>query len=507
MTVTANEKLKEIELLARKRKQEILNTESDYPKNRRTFYVDDKCGKDTNDGLSPESAWRTIEKVGCSDLQSDDVVLFRRGGLWRGSLVLVKGVCYSAYGEGEKPKIYGSIDASNPDDWIETQVKNVWRFKPECSYVKDVGAIVFDEGRLWGIKVCRNNKESVRCDGTHDAFNGRTTLSRARTEFKDYRDLKGDLEFYQNYGDEQLYLYCADGNPGEVFDSIELSIRRNIFMGGKDVTVDNLCLKYVGIHGIGHSGQNVTFKNCEIGWIGGSSQFTENLHFMKNHAFNHQDVVRLGNGIEVYGGCNNYVIENCYIYQNYDCAVTAQYMGHRNSDIVMNNIKWRNNLFDMNHYAFELWLSVRSAAEGVKVEMKNADISGNIILNCGSGWSHQRPDVMSMALCNFSSRDNLCKVENVVFHDNIFAGGRGAVFHGGVFMDGNQMQIKNNTIVMHEGTYIVKHADNLFDKKYGAFIEATQENIDVMTQAGYLKDNEVYLSDITPTIYEPTIKI
>ncbi|MBO5726281.1 MAG: hypothetical protein J6S00_04400, partial [Clostridia bacterium] len=230
--MTANEKLREVELLAQKRKEEILNSPSEYAEGKRTFFVDDKNGKDTNDGLTPDTAWKTLEKVGCSDITEGDVVLFRRGGLWRGSLTRCDGACYSAYGEGEKPKIYGSIQAANADDWMETEIKNVWRYKPKVSYVKDVGAIIFDDGRLWGIKVCTNQSEGMRCDGTNDVFNGRTTISRASVPFKDYRDLKNDLEFYHNPSDEQVYLYCEDGNPGEVFGSIELSIRRTILMRG-----------------------------------------------------------------------------------------------------------------------------------------------------------------------------------------------------------------------------------------------------------------------------------
>ena len=505
--MTANEKLKEVELLAKKRKAEILNTPSNYPKSERTFYVDDKNGKDTNDGLTPDTAWKTLEKVGCSDINSGDVILFRRGGMWRGSLTLCDGACYSAYGEGEKPKIYGSIQAANADDWMETEIKNVWRFKPKVSYVKDVGAIIFDDGRLWGIKVCTNQSEGMRCDGNHDVFNGRTTFSRASVPFRDYRDLKNDLEFYHNPSDEQVYLYCEDGNPGEVFGSIEMSIRRTILMRGVNVTVDNLCLKYVGIHGIGHKGQNVAFTNCEIGWIGGSSQFTENLHFRKDHPFKNQDVVRLGNGIEVYGGCKNYTIENCYIYQNYDCAVTAQYGGHRTQDIIMENINWKNNLFDMNHYAFELWLCVNSADDGVRVEMNNADVSGNIIINSGSGWSHQRPDVVSMAICSFSSKNNLCKVNNVSFHDNIFAGNRGAVLHGSMFFEGNEMKFEKNTIVLHKGAYIINRAENMFGGELGVRIEVSEENVEKIRNAGYLTDSEIYISDVTPTIEGPTVKI
>lgn len=41
-------------------------------------------------------------------LKSGDAVFFERGGLWRGYLDCAEGVTYSAYGQGEKPRIYGS---------------------------------------------------------------------------------------------------------------------------------------------------------------------------------------------------------------------------------------------------------------------------------------------------------------------------------------------------------------------------------------------------------------
>ncbi len=503
--MTANEKLIEIQKLAAQRKSEILSTKSDYPKAERTFYVDDKCGVDTNDGLSPETAWKTLEKVKVADLREGDVVLFKRGGLWRGSLIMQQGVSISAYGEGEKPKIYGSYDASGSDNWMETEIKNVWKYIPQISYVKDVGCLVIDDGRLWGIKVCTNQSEGVRCDGTHDAFNGRTVIKRDRVPFKDYRDLKNDLEFYHNPSDEHIYLYCADGNPGEVFGSIELGIRRTILCRGRDVTIDNICLKYAGIHGVGHSGYNVTVKNCEIGWIGGSSQFTEQLHFRKNHPFNHQDVVRLGNGIEVYGACNNYVIENCYIYQNYDCGVTAQWMGWADKDMIMQNIVWKDNLFDSDHYAFELWLAANGIKEGCVAKIKDVELSGNIIINGGCGWSHQRNDDSPMDFCCFNNKNNKAKAENVNIHNNIFAGGRGAVFHAGTFLKNNNMKFFDNTVVFHEGARIFSWAKALLGEDAPFHLDATPENFEKTKK--YFEGNEIYLSDITPTIKEATIKI
>lgn len=51
-------------------------------------------------------------------------------------------------------------------------------------------------------------------------------------------------------GTGYLYLYSRE-NPGKRFKSIEFCVKRNGF-GVKDgMTVDNICVMYVGAHGIG----------------------------------------------------------------------------------------------------------------------------------------------------------------------------------------------------------------------------------------------------------------
>ena len=68
-----------------------------------TYYVSND-GCDENDGLSPQTAWKTLLKVSEADLLPGDGVRFRRGDLFRGSLKTCPGVTYAAYGEGDKPK-------------------------------------------------------------------------------------------------------------------------------------------------------------------------------------------------------------------------------------------------------------------------------------------------------------------------------------------------------------------------------------------------------------------
>ena len=49
-----------------------------------TYYFDSEAGCDTNDGLSPATAWRSLEKANDVPAQPGDKVLFKRGGVWRG---------------------------------------------------------------------------------------------------------------------------------------------------------------------------------------------------------------------------------------------------------------------------------------------------------------------------------------------------------------------------------------------------------------------------------------
>ena len=165
MNIADKKRLDELCEKARQRKEKILNSPSDYPKDaERYFYIDSIDGNDSADGLSPETAWKSVEKTAHFEFHEGDVVLFRRGGLWRGHIRMQKGVYYSAYGEGEKPKFYGSLDAANPDDWVETKYKNVWMFRPLVPYVRDIGCVVINDGQLWGIKVCKNYKNITLID-------------------------------------------------------------------------------------------------------------------------------------------------------------------------------------------------------------------------------------------------------------------------------------------------------------------------------------------------------
>ena len=78
-----------------------------------TYYVS-PAGNDASDGRTPATPWRTVEKVNATSFSPGDQILFARGGTWRESLKASssgepgKPILYGAFGQGSKPKFWGS---------------------------------------------------------------------------------------------------------------------------------------------------------------------------------------------------------------------------------------------------------------------------------------------------------------------------------------------------------------------------------------------------------------
>ena len=146
-----NVKTEDVQKLTNEKVNEIRNSASDYTVNGTVYYVSES-GNDSNSGKTETTAWKTLSKVNSVSFASGDVVLFKRGDTFRGQLVLKDGVTYSAYGEGNKPHIYGSAaNAANTSDWtLLNGTENIWVYKNK---LLDVGYIVLNSGEETAIKV------------------------------------------------------------------------------------------------------------------------------------------------------------------------------------------------------------------------------------------------------------------------------------------------------------------------------------------------------------------
>ena len=396
--------LPEIEALAARRKEEIRNTLDRLQTRGATYYVSAE-GNDDSDGKTPESAWKTPQKASLAPLREGDAVLFRRGDVFRGAVQTASGVTYAAYGEGDKPRFYSwhqNLGCEALWSLVDAE-HHIWRLNDP---ILDVGTLVFDEGERHARKripsyrngcfVCREDESRpfVMQDAmTQDLdlyWHFDTILTTKPSKGEDFPI--PDVAAKDALG--TLYLRCDAGNPGSVFSSIEALARCNLFHVGSNanVHIDNLCIKYVGCHAIAAGGvcvRGLHVTNCEIGWIGGCIQhyFGTDPNYPQGKR---GTVTRYGNGVEIYGGCEDYEVSNCYIYQIYDAGITHQ-VTVGTTPRVMKTIRYENNLIEDCVYSIEYFLEKPS--EECESYMEDVEITGNLLRRSGYGWGQQRHNV------------------------------------------------------------------------------------------------------------------
>ena len=355
----------------------IMNTIDELKIEGNIYYISAEDGNDENDGKSPKTAWQTVSAYAKnrSKIKEGDAVLFERDGIYRGKMDLKSGVAYGAYGEGNKPSIWGSEENyTGKGSWKKTNIENVWM----CSdYITgDVGAIIFNHGQAVGI---RRYEDWEKLEDNIKA-------------------LEVNFEYFYDSDNARLYLYL-EKNPSEVFYDIEICEKEHILKakaGCENITIDNLSIKYTGAHGIsvGNGVKNITITNCEIGWIGGSLLDSD---------------TRYGNAIEFWQGCSNILVENNWVYQCYDTGITHQ------GGLVQEDIVIRGNLVEYCTWGIEFWTE-----DGKENVWKNIVYEDNIVRFAGYGWGMVRPDQKRDAIiCGWGNKKDFV-VDNFVIKNNIF---------------------------------------------------------------------------------------
>ncbi|MFX3635945.1 MAG: hypothetical protein ACE3L7_28625 [Candidatus Pristimantibacillus sp.] len=96
--------------------------------NNQTYYVDATAGNDANDGLSAQTAWKSLSKVNAAAFGPGDQILLKAGERWTGSLKPQGSgsanapIVLDKYGAGAKPVIEGQgatnvIQLYNQEHW------------------------------------------------------------------------------------------------------------------------------------------------------------------------------------------------------------------------------------------------------------------------------------------------------------------------------------------------------------------------------------------------------
>lgn len=466
MTEATKEFLEQNEQLFEKRKKEIRSTPDQLVITGTTYYVS-STGDDAKDGKTPETAWKTLNKVSNAYLNPGDGVLFKRGDLFRGSVQTRPGVSYGAYGTGEKPKFYGGERSlADPMLWEEVDAAHhIWKYKEK---ILDAGTLVFNDGEAHSRKlipsyinmqfVCRNDESKVfdmREEMTQDLdlyWHFDELLTRRPSKGEDF-----PIPYFCEKSLGDLYLRCDRGNPGAVFRSVESVARTHMFKVGSNphVTIDNVCIKYVGMHGVSAGGHVVGLyvTNCEIGWIGGSIQhyFGTDPNYPQG---GRGTVTRFGNGIEIYGGCEDYVAANNYIYEVYDAGITHQVSTSKKC--TMAGIRYTDNVIEKCVYGIEYFLDQHNGES--ESLMDDVVMQGNFIRLSGYGWGQQRHNTDTPALIKGWSYTNPAR--NYTVCGNIFDRSAYRMLHLVALKDASCPEMRDNTFIQHLGGMIGQYGGN-----------------------------------------------
>ncbi len=157
-----------------------------------TYYVD-PGGSNGNDGLSPQTPWRTLLKVGISTFQPGDAILFKRDGVWNewhtppssgtaGNLIK-----FDAYGNGRPPEFTGRYETASAQ-WSNTS-GNIWRIT--LSATQSIPQLRFVQfGTIWG--------------------NGQASQAA----------LANSRDWYYDGAAQNLYVYSSGGNPVTAYGAV-----------------------------------------------------------------------------------------------------------------------------------------------------------------------------------------------------------------------------------------------------------------------------------------------
>lgn len=420
---------------AEEMRSKILNAKDTLKIKGTTYYISSKNGNDDNDGLTPETAWATADAISINawQMKEGDAILFERGSIFRPSTQIFckSGMTYGAYGEGDKPVIYGSVENySKAGYWQPSKKENVWKLNLA---LLDAGIVVFNHGEAVGYKQP-----------------GLLTLTK-----------NGD--FYHNMTDNILYLYLDEGRPNEVYKDIEIGTKRAIFTlnsNVKDVVIDNICMKYTGNFGVqaigGHD--NITISNCEMGWIGGS--------YMTDG-----DTSRYGNAVQFWDDASNTIVRDCWIYQIYDTGVTFQGSYYANYD----NVQFVDNLLEYCTMSIEFWNQKRETwHKDPDGDIKNIKISGNICRFAGYGWGNQRYN--PSATCHIQGGASyMYFISSMEISNNIFD----MSTHSLISWDYHLQTPKDKDIVIKNNTYYKEKGEQmgvLSAPGTGGWLEASNQS-------------------------------
>lgn len=524
---------------ADKRRDAILNSPSDYTIGAGgTVYYVSPDGDDGSDGLTPETAWKTLDKVNSAavlwpdgmldsdsfpefrwasanrdswaSLKAGDVVLFERDGQWRGVLRTVAGVTYSAYGEGAKPEILCSPEnGAGANKWtLVDGTSNIWKF---YRAMQDCGGILLDgstvaikQPAFWNgteyIDVGRNQMYPAGHLETCSPLD--ITALEDLWFFNDIRYSGPDIDFGA-FGD--LYLRCDDGNPGEIYGSIEFFTGNNSWNDTAvsmqdNTTIDNLCIRYFAGGVDAQHEKNATVQNCAFLWGGG---------FMLSYGRSDSGISlsRSGDGIMI-GGQGNRALNN-YVAHTFDWGVTVEAYSDNEDETWADRCRFdcevSGNLIESCSGGILMvdWNAWNTSLEAPM--FTDMTISGNYVLYSGTGgWAHGEDQEAGSTYLSALGLYLNPGCSNIVCKDNVFY----ETWSIGQLVELNYFESDTPVVTMSGNTYVQKNLAAFYHARHRHLTEDgwTEDYFGALYDAA-AAETVLALGDLSATVLSPSFQL
>ena len=344
-----------------------------FPAQSATYYVDAKNGNDDNSGTSASNAWKSLEKLNLFQFQPGDLVLFKRGEIWREQLNFPSSgsagrpIVLDAYGEGALPIISGA-DAIAPGAWSASPTVNIW----QANVATEPNVVIFDGAK----------------------GNRQTALD----------SLKQEMDWFWSAG--TLYVR-APANPGQAF------AESGVEAGARMSAIDLSGKSYIALRNIEATGANAA--PYALGSNIWAIAATRKGPPPGNVEISHCVVLNsAGDGIHLEGASGSKVDANLVANnENVGIQIYRSLPDFPVSDVIVSNNEVHHNKFiGINMAGCPAATSCRTVKNDQQIGVSKVRITGNRSYNNGAGiYLHQTTDSLVSGNVSYANLDTSRKGE------------------------------------------------------------------------------------------------